>query len=366
MSLSAGIIGLPNGGKSTLCNTLSNAKAESGNYPFCTIDPNVGIIPVPDDRLQRLENHIDTDDVVPASVEMMDIAGLVEGASEGEGLGNKFLANIREVDALVHVVRCFDSEEVVHVEGSVDPARDVEIIETELILADLQTLENKIEKAERAARSGEDEDVERLEVLQRAEAVLTDGLPVRAADWSDRQRELLADSHLLTMKPVLYVANVGESVLGDEANNDHVQSLREIADARGSEVLTVCAELEAELAGLDEAGRREMLAGLGIDEPVLDTLIRKTYELLGLQSFFTAGPMEIRAWTVPVGATAPEAAGVIHSDFEHEFIRAEVYSVDDLERHGSIADLRDAGELRLEGKDYRVQDGDVLNIRHSA
>jgi hypothetical protein len=364
MSLSAGIVGLPNVGKSTLFNTLSSAEADSANYPFCTIEPNVGVIPVPDDRLGDIEDHIDTEEVVPAVVEIVDIAGLVPGASEGEGLGNKFLANIREVDAILHVVRCFEDDDIAHVEGDVDPTRDVEIIETELILADMQTLDQRLEKARRTAKSGEDEAIERVEALEKVEEGLNNGHPARTLDLSDREKELIHDAHLLTMKPVLFVANVGEDDIID--GNEHVEALREVAAEYGSDVLTVCASLEAELSELDELEMKEMLEGLGIEEPVLNNLVRQTYRLLGLQSFFTAGPKEIRAWTIPEGSTAPEAAGAIHSDFEEMFIRAEVYTVEDLQEHGSIADLRDAGELRLEGKDYIVEDGDVLNIRHNA
>ena len=364
MSLSAGIVGLPNVGKSTLFNTLSSAEADSANYPFCTIEPNVGVIPVPDRRLEVIESHIDTEEVVPAVVEIVDIAGLVPGASEGEGLGNKFLANIREVDALLHVVRCFEDDDIAHVEESVDPARDVEIIETELILADMQTVDQRLEKARRTAKNGEDEAIERVEALEKAQEALDNGKPARTVDFTERKRGYLTDCHLLTMKPVLFVANVGEGEL--DADTEHVERLREIAENYGSEVLTVCASLEAELSEIDEKERQEMLQGLGIDEPVLNTLVRKTYGLLGLQSFFTAGPQEIRAWTIPEGATAPEAAAAIHTDFQKHFIRAEVYQVDDLSEYGSVAGLRDAGELRLEGKDYIVDDGDVLNIRHDA
>lgn len=362
MSLSAGIVGLPNVGKSTLFNTLSSGKAESGNYPFCTIDPNVGIIEVPDPRLDTIAEHIETEEVIPAVVEMHDIAGLVEGASEGEGLGNKFLANIRETDAIIHVVRCFENDDVVHVEGSVDPVRDVEIIETELILADLQTLETRLEKAKRAAKSQEKEDIEKAEAIEKAWNALNEGIPARAVDFTENELDYLKDSHLLTMKPVLYVANVDEDDL--DGDSEHVQALREVAEERGSEVMTVCAEIEAELADLDEEGQREMLDGLGIDEPALHNLIRKTYELLGLESFFTAGPKEIRAWTVEQGSTAPEAAGVIHSDFQDNFIRAEVYTVEDLDEYEDEAALRDEGKIRLEGKDYIVQDGDIMFFRH--
>ncbi|MFB6373351.1 MAG: redox-regulated ATPase YchF [Bradymonadaceae bacterium] len=364
MSLSAGIVGLPNVGKSTLFNALSTAEAESGNYPFCTIDPNIGVISVPDPRLEVLETHIDHEEAIPAAIEFLDIAGLVRGASEGEGLGNQFLANIDEVDALVHVVRCFEDDDVAHVEGDVDPQRDVGIIETELILKDLETIEGRLEKARRKAKGDDKEAVARVEVLETVREALTDGTPTRALDLDERERELLADSHLLTQKPVLYVANVGEDELFEDT--EHVEALRELAVEQDAEVIKVCASLEAELSELDEAEKRAMLEEFGIEEPALDRLIRKTYDILGLQSFFTIANQKIRAWTIPVGATAPEAAGVVHSDFEEHFIRAEVFTVEVLDQLGDEAAIRDAGEMRLEGKDYVVQDGDVLRIRHDA
>jgi GTP-binding protein YchF len=363
MSLSAGIVGLPNVGKSTLFNALSTAEAESANYPFCTIDPNIGVIEVPDPRLGVLEEYIDHEESIPAAIEFLDIAGLVRGASDGEGLGNKFLANIDEVDALVHVVRCFEDDDIAHVEGSVDPERDVDIIDTELILADMETVQGRLEKARRAAKGDDKEAVARVEVLERIQEALDEGTPVRALELDEREEELLADSHLLTQKPVLYVANVSEEeLMVDES--EHVATLRELASEQNAEVIEVCASLEAELSELDEAEKRAMLEEFGIDEPALDRLIRRTYRVLGLQSFFTIANDKIRAWTIPVGATAPEAAGVVHSDFEEHFIRAEVFSVDDLEELESEAAIRDAGRMRLEGQDYIVQDGDVLRIRH--
>jgi GTP-binding protein YchF len=362
--LSAGLIGLPNVGKSTLFNALSTATAEADNYPFCTIDPNVGVIEVPDPRLHKIAERIDPEEAVPAAVEFYDIAGLVEGASEGEGLGNQFLANIRETDALVHVVRCFDDDDVAHVEETVDPVRDVNIIENELILADLETVEKRLDKAKRAAKSGDKDDILEAETVETLHSILQDGQPARTFDADSRQQPIVDDLHLLSDKPVLFVANVGDDDL--LAGNDHVDALREAAGERGGEVMTICAELESELAELDDAERREMLAEFGIDEPALDALVRQTYDLLGLQSFFTMANDKLRAWTVPVGASAPEAAGVVHSDFEQHFIRAEVFTVEDLVELGDEAAIRDAGRMRVEGKDYIVQDGDILRIRHDA
>lgn len=364
MSLKAGIVGLPNVGKSTIFNALTEAGAQSENYPFCTIDPNVGIVPVPDQRLKVIEDHIPTQEVVPTAVEIVDIAGLVRGASEGEGLGNKFLANIREVNAILHVVRCFDDDNIVHVEGSVDPIRDVEIIETELILADLQTVEGRLEKARRAAKSQDKEEIARVAALEKVEAALAEGTPARRLELSEDEEALVFDCHLLTAKPVLYIANVQDDDL--EGNSPHVAALRERADGENSGVVVVCGAIEAELAELEDDEQQEMLEGLGIEEPALNLLVREAYRLLGLQSFFTAGEKEIRAWTIPVGATAPQAAGVIHTDFEQKFIRAEVYTVGDLEELGDEAAIRSAGKMRLEGKTYIVEDGDIMHIRHGA
>ncbi len=364
MSLSAGIVGLPNVGKSTLFNALTKAGAQAANYAFCTIEPNVGIVPVPDPRLKLIQQYIPTERVVPTNVEIVDIAGLVRGASKGEGLGNQFLANIREVSAILHVVRCFDDDDIQHVEGGVDPLRDVEIIETELMLADMTTVQKRLDRARRAAKSNDEGEKARVGVLERVGAALDEGKTVRSIGLSERERELIHDSHLLTIKPVLYVANVAEDDLVSE--NEHVRKLRELAASQGSEVVVLCAAIESELIELEEADQLEMLEGLGIEEPALNVLARATYKLLGLQSYFTAGEKEIRAWTIPVGATAPQAAGVIHSDFERRFIRAQVYTVAALQEHHNEAAIRSAGKLRVEGREYIVQDGDILHILHNA
>lgn len=364
MSLTAGIVGLPNVGKSTIFNALTEAGAQSENYPFCTIDPNVGIVPVPDPRLDIIESYITTEKVIPTTVEIVDIAGLVRGASEGEGLGNKFLANIREVTAILHVVRCFDDDNVTHVEGDVDPIRDIEIIDTELGLADLQTIEGRLEKARRVAKSGKAEAIEQVKALELVYDGLAEGKTARSLDLTKRQWELVADCHLLTAKPVLYIANVRDDDL--DGQDPHVAAVREFAEKQNSGVVIVSGSIEAELSELEDDEQLEMLEGLGIDEPALNVLVREAYELLGLQSFFTAGEKEIRAWTIPQGATAPQAAGAIHTDFEKKFIRAEVYTIDDLETYGSEAEIRAAGQMRLEGKDYVVVDGDVMHIRHGA
>ncbi|MBA2661712.1 MAG: redox-regulated ATPase YchF [Bradymonadaceae bacterium] len=364
MSVSAGIVGLPNVGKSTIFNALTQAGAQSANYPFCTIDPNVGVVPVPDSRLQLIEKHCPAQKIIPAIVEIVDIAGLVRGASQGEGLGNKFLANIRDVSAILHVVRCFEDENVVHVEGGVNPRRDVEVIDTELILADLQTVEKRLDKARRAAKGQDKSEVGRVDVLERVFAALDQGVPARAVKLTAVERALLKDSHLLTDKPVLFIGNISENDL--DAQSPHVAALRELAAEHNSNVVLVCGSIEAELSELSKDEQLEMLEGLGISEPALNVLIRASYGLLGLQSFFTAGEQEIRAWTIPVGATAPQAAGVIHTDFEKRFIRAEVYTVGDLQTHQNEAGIRAAGRLRLEGKEYVVLDGDIMHIRHNA
>lgn len=359
MSLKCGIVGLPNVGKSTLFNALTKAGIEAANYPFCTIEPNVGIVEVPDPRLDALCKIVNPQKTQPAIVEFVDIAGLVAGASKGEGLGNKFLANIRETDAIVNVVRCFDDENVVHVAGRVDPIADLETIATELALADMSSVEKAISRDGKKARSGDKDAQKLVAVLEKLMPHLNEGKPVRSLNLDEEDRALLKPLCLLTIKPAMYVANVAED--GFE-NNPHLDKLKALAEAEGAPVVALCAAIESEIADLDDADKAEFLAEMGLEEPGLNRLIRTGYTLLGLQTYFTAGVKEVRAWTIHVGDTAPQAAGVIHTDFERGFIRAQTISYDDFITYGGEAKAKEAGKMRAEGKDYVVQDGDVLNF----
>ncbi len=360
MAIQCGIVGLPNVGKSTLFNALTKAGIAAANFPFCTIDPNVGVVPVPDPRLQQLADIVHPQKIVPASVEFVDIAGLVAGASKGEGLGNQFLAHIREVDAIAHVVRCFEHPDIVHVTGKIDPIADIETIDTELALADLESVDKALQRVERAAKANDKEAMAKRPVLEKLRVALNEGKAARSVPLDDEGRAATRDLFLLTMKPLMYVANVRED--GFE-NNPHLDAVRRRAEAEGAVVVPVCAAIEEELAQLDEADRGEFLASMGLSEPGLDRVVRAAYTLLGLQTYFTAGEKEVRAWTVKRGTTAPQAAGVIHTDFEKGFIRAETVSFDDYMKYRGEAGARDAGRLRLEGKEYRVQEGDVLHFR---
>lgn len=363
MTLHAGIVGLPNVGKSTLFNAITQVGAEAANYPFCTIDPNVGMVEVPDSRLQKLADMVNPKKIVPATVEFVDIAGLVRGASKGEGLGNKFLSHIREVDAIVHVVRCFEDENVVHVEGNVNPKRDIETIDLELVLADMESVEKRSERSAKLIKSGDKQAQVEVALLSRLKEAFNQGKGARSLTFTDEERNILKGFPLLTIKPVLYVANVSEDGLRTAEDNPYVQQVREIAAAEGAEAVVVCAQIEAEIAELEEDEKEVFLQDLGLEESGLDRLIKVAFHLLGLMTFFTAGPIEVKAWTIRQGTKAPQAAGVIHTDFEHGFIRAEVVSYADFVEHNGLNGARDKGLVRLEGKEYIMHDGDIVHFR---
>ncbi|MDA0678953.1 MAG: redox-regulated ATPase YchF [Proteobacteria bacterium] len=360
MAIKCGIVGLPNVGKSTLFNALTAAEIPAENYPFCTIEPNVGVVAVPDPRLGVLSGIVKPQKTIPTAMEFVDIAGLVKGASKGEGLGNQFLANIRETNAIAHVVRCFEDDDVTHVAGKIDPVGDIETINTELALADLESVEKQLYKAEKNAKTNEKDAIALRDLLKRISAHLDQGMPVRSLNLEENDLARIRDLHLITLKPVMYVANVDE---GGFRNNPYLDSVVALAKEDGAEVVAICAAIESEIALLDEADKADFLADLGLEEPGLDRVIRCGYKLLGLQTYFTAGVKEVRAWTTKVGATAPKAAAEIHTDFEKGFIRAEVIAYDDFVKGNGEHGAKEAGRLRLEGKEYIVQEGDVMHFR---
>ncbi len=362
MALKAGIVGLPNVGKSTLFNALTNAKALAANYPFATKEPNVGIITVPDERLEKLSDFVNPEKILPTTIEIVDIAGLIKGASQGEGLGNQFLANIREVDAIIHVVRCFDNDNVIHVENKVDPVNDKEIIDTELLLKDLETVEKRLDKSKKAAKSGNKDDVKRVEVLTQIKEVMDDGRPARVLDLEGDALAILEDMYLLTAKPILYVCNVNEDAVID--GNAHTTAFEALVKDERAQVIYISAGIEADIVELDSIEERlEFLSEMGLKEPGVNKLITATYKLLNLITYFTAGEKEVRAWTIQEGWKAPQAAGVIHTDFEKGFIRAEVIKYDDYLQFGSESAVKEAGKMGIEGKEYVVGDGDVMHFR---